>query len=244
MESDNLFNERQSIRDSARQLKKYGSTCNHVRNNEYLIRHNLQQTDTLQGIALKYGCTTEQIRRVNRLFAQDSLFLRQYLMIPVDRDTSLQHNQIMKSMPANANNDSETSTAFAGQSSHLVTTAASTTTSNSTIANLNDNILSPEEESKKSIEDFLGKIDSNLAKTKKYVKNSQSSLDKLASIEDNNFQENTHSAAAYALSSSYHSGGYGGAGTSNGTQLVVTHGKRVKSSLHRLEEQQDEFYQL
>lgn len=57
MESDNLFNERQSIRDSARQLKKYGSTCNHVRNNEYLIRHNLQQTDTLQGIALKYGCT-------------------------------------------------------------------------------------------------------------------------------------------------------------------------------------------
>lgn len=57
MESDNLFDERQSIRDSARQLKKYGSTCNHVRNNEYLIRHNLQQTDTLQGIALKYGCT-------------------------------------------------------------------------------------------------------------------------------------------------------------------------------------------
>lgn len=57
MESDNLFNERQSIRDSARQLKKYGSTCNHVRNNEYLIRHNLQETDTLQGIALKYGCT-------------------------------------------------------------------------------------------------------------------------------------------------------------------------------------------
>lgn len=57
MESDSLFNERQSIRDSARQLKKYGSTCNHVRNNEFLIRHNLEQSDTLQGIALKYGCT-------------------------------------------------------------------------------------------------------------------------------------------------------------------------------------------
>lgn len=74
---------------------------------------------------------------------------------------------------------------------------------------------------------------------------SQSSLNKLASLEDNDFQGNTHSAAAYALSSSsYHSGGYGGSGTSNGTQMVVTHGKRVKSSLHRLEEQQDEFYQL
>lgn len=80
---------------------------------------------------------------------------------------------------------------------------------------------------------------------KKLFNCSQSSIDKLASIDDNNFQENTHSAAAYALSSSsYHSGGYGGAGTSNCTQMVVTHGKRVKSSLHRLEEQQDEFYQL
>lgn len=65
MESDNLFNERQSIRDSARQLKKYGSTCNHVRNNEYLIRHNLQQTDTLQGIALKYGCTVCIYKRIS-----------------------------------------------------------------------------------------------------------------------------------------------------------------------------------
>lgn len=62
MENDETFNERQSIRDSARQLKKYGSTCNHVRNNEYLVRHDLEQTDTLQGIALKYGCTVGRFR--------------------------------------------------------------------------------------------------------------------------------------------------------------------------------------
>lgn len=72
MESDNLFNERQSIRDSARQLKKYGSTCNHVRNNEYLIRHNLQQTDTLQGIALKYGCTVCMAHRSCYMFPIES----------------------------------------------------------------------------------------------------------------------------------------------------------------------------
>lgn len=61
MENESLFNERQSIRDSARQLKKYGSTCNHVRNNDVFIRHNLDQSDTLQGIALKYGCTVRTI---------------------------------------------------------------------------------------------------------------------------------------------------------------------------------------
>lgn len=86
---------------------------------------------------------------------------------------------------------------------------------------------------------------------------SQSSLNRLASVEleDNDFQENTHSAAAYALStSSYQSGGYGfssysgggggGSAAGNGTQMVVKHGKRVKSSLRRLQEQQDELFQL
>lgn len=58
MDDDCFFNgEKQSIRDSGRSLKKYGSTCNHVRNNEQLIRHELNKTDTLQGIALKYGCS-------------------------------------------------------------------------------------------------------------------------------------------------------------------------------------------
>lgn len=193
-------------------------------------------------------------------------------MVPVDRDTSLNQNQFTKSMslPASVDSDFDLSANASGSSSSQ---ASSSNASNSTASNVNEDILSPEEENKKSIEDFLGKIDSNLAKTKKYVKNrwvdcfafpiygqpigrldwliklfgfdcSQSSIAKLASIEDNDYQENTHSAAAYALSSSsYHSGGYGG--TSNGgTQMVVTHGKRVKSSLHRLEEQQDEFYQL
>lgn len=51
-------------------------------------------------------------------------------------------------------------------------TSTSVPSSSSPTANVKtDNILSPDEESKKSIEDFLGKIDSNLAKTKKYVKN-------------------------------------------------------------------------
>lgn len=88
-------------------------------------------------------------------------------MIPVDRDTSHQHNQFVKSMslPANTEEDSDSPT-YAG-SSQIPSPNATT----SPIANLNDNILSPDEESKKSIEDFLGKIDSNLAKTKKYVKN-------------------------------------------------------------------------
>lgn len=57
-----MESERFSIRDSARSLKKYGSTCNHVRNNtkDTLIRHDVVSGDTLQGIALKYECTVSR----------------------------------------------------------------------------------------------------------------------------------------------------------------------------------------
>lgn len=38
-------------------------------------------------------------------------------------------------------------------------------------------VLSPEEENRKDIDDFLGKIDSTLAETKKYVAKSQNSFE-------------------------------------------------------------------
>lgn len=79
------MDERVSIRDSAKSLKKYGSTSNNssFKKPETYIKHMISSTDTLQGIALKYGVTTEQIRRTNRLWANDSLFLRESLLIPV-----------------------------------------------------------------------------------------------------------------------------------------------------------------
>ncbi|KAL1122782.1 hypothetical protein AAG570_003108 [Ranatra chinensis] len=76
--------ERIAIRDSARSLKRYGSTGNNLkRHQETFLRHSVLETDTLQGLALKYGVTMEQIRRANRLWANDSLFLRKSLLIPV-----------------------------------------------------------------------------------------------------------------------------------------------------------------
>ncbi|XP_053331256.1 lysM and putative peptidoglycan-binding domain-containing protein 1 [Spea bombifrons] len=47
------------------------------------IEHRVQPGDTLQGLALKYGVTMEQIKRANRLYTNDSIFLKKYLSIPV-----------------------------------------------------------------------------------------------------------------------------------------------------------------
>ncbi|KAM9294227.1 lysM and putative peptidoglycan-binding domain-containing protein 1 [Gastrophryne carolinensis] len=47
------------------------------------LDHLVQPGDTLQGLALKYGVTMEQIKRANRLYTNDSIFLKKFLSIPV-----------------------------------------------------------------------------------------------------------------------------------------------------------------
>ncbi|KAJ8287990.1 hypothetical protein COCON_G00006490 [Conger conger] len=51
-----------------------------------LIEHQVQSWDTLQGLALKYGVSMEQIKRANRLYTNDSIFLKKSLSIPVLTD--------------------------------------------------------------------------------------------------------------------------------------------------------------
>lgn len=47
------------------------------------IEHQVQPGETLQGLALKYGVTMEQIKRANRLYTNDSIFQKKVLSIPV-----------------------------------------------------------------------------------------------------------------------------------------------------------------
>ncbi|NXV23605.1 LYSM1 protein, partial [Cepphus grylle] len=44
--------------------------------------HRLQAGDTLPGLALRYGVTMEQIKRANRLYTSDTIFLKPTLLIP------------------------------------------------------------------------------------------------------------------------------------------------------------------
>jgi LysM repeat protein len=55
--ADGKKEERRSIRDSAKSLKKYGSTCNHFKRQDHFVKHAVVEGETLQGIALKYGVT-------------------------------------------------------------------------------------------------------------------------------------------------------------------------------------------
>lgn len=59
MDQETLFSEKSSFANQ--NYKKYGTTNhNNLKRNqqlEVLIRHDLSKTDTLQGIAIQYGCS-------------------------------------------------------------------------------------------------------------------------------------------------------------------------------------------
>lgn len=89
-------------------------------------------------------------------------------MIPVDREASSQFSQQTErpqSLPANSSNRMN------------MLDNSEPSNSKSLEDDMNHVVLSPEEENKKSIDDFLGKIDSTIAKTKKYVATSQNKLE-------------------------------------------------------------------
>ncbi|XP_051896407.1 LOW QUALITY PROTEIN: lysM and putative peptidoglycan-binding domain-containing protein 2 [Pristis pectinata] len=57
--------------------RSYGSTASvSAPLAERYIQHPVGEGDTLQGLALRYGVTTEQIKRANKLFTSDCIFLR------------------------------------------------------------------------------------------------------------------------------------------------------------------------
>ncbi|XP_051159086.1 lysM and putative peptidoglycan-binding domain-containing protein 2 [Leptopilina boulardi] len=228
--ADDEMEERRSIRNSGKALKKYGSTSKHIKRNEIMIKHVVSKSDTLQGIALKFGVTTEQIRRANRLWATDSLFLREYLLIPVPVDNPL-------STPSNdASTESE--------SNHTI---ASTSRSSS---------ISSSIDQESTVDDFLARMDSSIASVKKDVKRAQGNSE-FCHEGDDSYVQKRKAVARLRNSHPVSSNPYAPMPTSElvnsfsssdvhslPSTVVMTQGRRVRTSLQRLQQQQDEMFQL
>ncbi|GLH07990.1 Uncharacterized protein GBIM_13345 [Gryllus bimaculatus] len=205
--ADGRNEETQSIRESTKALKKYGSTCNHFKRQEHYVKHVISEGDTLQGIALKYGVHMEQIRRVNRLWATDSLFLRENLLIPVSLEYAMS--------PTNPYQLCD------------VTNLQSPSTPNSS------------ESEERSITDFLVKIDTSIANTKSQVKKTQGNSE-FAADEDDFFRSRPSRSRLRQQLATQSSNDV----LSAPHPVVMTQGRKVRSSLQRLEKEQDEMFEL
>lgn len=64
----------------------YGSTsCLQTRKKNYctVVRHKVEPTDTLRGIVLKYNTSMTELKRMNRLWSNESLFLKEFVDVPI-----------------------------------------------------------------------------------------------------------------------------------------------------------------
>ncbi|XP_069103371.1 lysM and putative peptidoglycan-binding domain-containing protein 1-like isoform X2 [Argopecten irradians] len=78
--------EKQFLGKFVQKQTKYGTTTKLAPKSTTFIKHKISEKDTMMGIALKYGITVEQLKRENTLWTNDSLFLREHLLVPVARE--------------------------------------------------------------------------------------------------------------------------------------------------------------
>jgi hypothetical protein len=198
----------------------------------------------------------EQIRRANRLFANDSLFLREFLMIPVHKDSPF--------FPKDP-----TDQRLTVKRANTIAAAPSSSKDFFSPSESMDSLTSPsdDDEHRKFMEEFLDKIDTSIASSKKMVREQQKNSDFISSSHSddslyssgNSFINHNYDLAHPSGSSSYHQQQHyqsmnhqtarhslGGMSNNNDTtQLIVkTQGRHVKNSLQRLEKQQDEIFEL
>ncbi|UYV81260.1 LYSMD2 [Cordylochernes scorpioides] len=86
--------------DNCSNKNNYGTTNGHCPCKKYkYVTHTVQPTDTLQGIALKYGVSMEAIKRENKLFTNDFLCIKKKLHIPIKEEDPLYSNHTHQAEP-------------------------------------------------------------------------------------------------------------------------------------------------
>ena len=63
-------------------VPSYGSCIRALKTPSYHQKHFLKEGDTLQGLAIKFNSTMDELRRINKLYGNESIFLREYLLVP------------------------------------------------------------------------------------------------------------------------------------------------------------------
>lgn len=211
----------------------------------------------------------EQIRRANRLFANDSLFLREFLMIPVNKDSPYYPMDVEQIHNCNNNNNLNGNSTNGIRRANTIGEPSSSSSLSKDYSDSIDSLTSPDEEHRKYMEEFLEKIDTSIASSKKLAQQQQNNSDFLTSSqsEDSLFSHsgtgnsfinhnydlahNPDTAASYQQyyqsMSSHQQARHSLGGMSNESQhqlVVKSNGRHIKNSLQRLERQQDEIFEL
>nr|CAG4644308.1 EOG090X0DPX [Lepidurus arcticus] len=241
-----------SFLTGTKSVRKYGSTAQHqpatMKASSRVIEHKVQPHDTLQGLALRYETTMEHIKRFNRLWTNDSLFLRESLKIPVSEDFRDKEANFRSTIPSTSQ---ESPTHIGNHNSSIVEGCDNSFSSQNTIMGTDSNL-----------KDFLGRMDSSIEQGKLTAEKLQDINFDLISVlfifsslilkhpafgdaYSNVRLRRSQSSRLKSNSSAQNSCQTTEFGPpSNSEPYVATTGKKVWSSLQRLEQTQDEMFEL
>nr|XP_039249203.1 lysM and putative peptidoglycan-binding domain-containing protein 1-like [Styela clava] len=138
---------------------------------EPLFQHYVDPGETLPGIALRYGTSTEELRRINKLHYTDSIQSRQYLLIPGQKNGDSSQNSAVN----NAKSESPKFLLKKGKNSAE-----------------NESNSSPQKPTvaEDSVHDFLQKLDKQINSTMKVTSTM------LSEKNDIEIRKNTHTPCA------------------------------------------------
>ncbi|GIX83964.1 lysM and putative peptidoglycan-binding domain-containing protein 2 [Caerostris extrusa] len=232
--------EKISLGSYAKKHVRYGSMAKESgMKNEKYVKHIVQPGDTLQGLALRYGVTMEQIKRANKMWTADSLFLRSSLDIPVDKEALT-----VSSISCDSGSPQLSPVKHYENGDSFLNCQTSIDLSNQLNSSISDNGVEREE----SAADFLIRIDSHIAQTKDKVQRLQN---KVVYSEDD--LHNSRDGFSSHMSYQYQRNNLSGSSSLSNLNVdpsltpqtvVMTKGRKVRSSLKKLEKQQDEIFEL
>lgn len=166
-------------------IRRYGSTNNlnsqnyNSKLNRYsrIIVHKVELSDTLQCLELKYNSSMYEIKRLNRLWSNDSLYCKTHLNIPIfdngfsSNSSSFKSNLLLYNNNAKDVKDSNNTSNFSMGMQQKIENVKW----NSSACSLEK----VDEKESESLDQFFNRIDKNVKKTKKVVKQlNKKTLDK------------------------------------------------------------------
>ncbi|XP_070179220.1 lysM and putative peptidoglycan-binding domain-containing protein 1-like isoform X2 [Littorina saxatilis] len=163
-------NERETLGKFVRHQSGYGTTVTNAKKSSHhisskYIKHTVTEGDTLMALSLKYHVTLELLKRENKLWNNDTLFLKEFILIPVTPD----NEDIIDPESVITISERDRSASSISNGSHH-SSASEKETSMEVPAGKAEQREAPESGTKKDNPlDFLNKYDSNIAKLKSSV---------------------------------------------------------------------------
>jgi len=255
LEKQSLQNQFKS--NSTTKKSSYGALKKETKNCfTFNLKHKLERGETLEGISLKYGISVENIKRANRLWNNDLLAIKDFLIIPIPEEKSkefINNEQTLHKKLPNENNHSRSQS-------------------------FNQGPLNDSQKDSCSLKDYLSKFDSFISESKTKLKTLEASAsvssendslffnsnkprsetsslvkepmfhepmfnDDLSNTPDYKVKQfNTSNPSFASLNNSYTSVHSNNDSNNNSNSYYRT--KKAQDTLQKLEKEKDDFYEL